>query len=51
MIVIEAKEMRDTIEYTIFLDYSEAVVFMVLLTPRSKEHEYKKKLEWIAEKW
>lgn len=50
MRVIDAKEMNDTIEYTIFLDYLEVVVFMVLLTPRSKEHEYKKKLEWIAEK-
>jgi len=48
--VIDAIEMNDTIEYTIFLDYSDIVIFMTLLTPRLKETEYLKKLEWIAQK-
>lgn len=48
--VIDAKEMGATIEYTIFLDYPEVIIYMTLLTPRDKESAYLKKLEWIAQK-
>jgi hypothetical protein len=50
MRVIDAQEMNNTIEYTIFLDYRETVIFMTLLTPRSKQKDYLRKLEWIVEK-
>lgn len=50
MRVIDAKEMGNTIEYTLFLDFPEVIISMTLLTPRIKEHEYVKKLEWIAQK-
>lgn len=48
--VIDAEEMNSTIEYTIFLDYPNVIIYMTLLTPRAKEKEYLKKLEWIAQK-
>lgn len=50
MRVIDAKEMGKTIEYTLFLDYPGVILYMTLLSPRAKEHQYVKKLEWIAEK-
>ena len=42
--------MGNTIEYTIFLDYPNVILFMTLLTDRTKEKAYLKKLEWIAQK-
>lgn|SRR3990167_347031 len=48
--VIDAIEMGDTIEYTIFLDYPNVVLYMTLLTKRSEEKRSLRKLEWIAEK-
>lgn len=48
--VIDAEQMGDTIEYTMFLDFSTVILFMVSLTPRKKENSYLKKLEWVAEK-
>ena len=48
--IIDAEEMGSTIEYTIFLDYQNVILYMSLLTPRDKEKHYLKKLEWIAQK-
>lgn len=48
--IIEAEEMRDTVEYSLFLDYPGVVLFLVLLTTKSEEHENVKRLEWIAQK-
>lgn len=48
--LIDAVEMRNTIDYTIFLDYPNVIIFMTLLTDRSKDKQYLKKLEWIAQK-
>jgi hypothetical protein len=48
--VIDAIEMGKTIEYTIFLDYPNVILYMTLLTNRTKEKTYLKKLEWIAQK-
>ena len=48
--VVDAVEMGDTIEHTVFLDFPTVVIFLTLLTPRSKETEYTQKLRWICEK-
>ena len=48
--VIDAVEMGDTIEHTVFLDFPTVVIFLTLSTPRSKESEYTQKLRWICEK-
>ena len=48
--VIDAAEMGNTIEYTIFLDYPRVIIYLTLLSDRSKEKSYLKKLEWIAQK-
>ena len=48
--VVDAVEMGDTIEHTVFLDFPTVVIFLTLLTPRSKEAEYTQKLRWICEK-
>lgn len=48
--VIYAAEMGKTIDYTIFLDYPNVILFMTLLTESSKKKQYLKKLEWIAQK-
>lgn len=50
MRVVETKEVPNTLEYTIFMDFGEVIIFMTLLTPRDKEERYRKKLEWIAER-
>lgn len=50
MRVIDAEEMGNTIEYTIFLDYPNVIIYLTLLTYRNKEKQYIKKLEWIAQK-
>lgn len=50
MRVIDAKEMKSTIEYTLFLDYPEVIIYLTLLTPKAQEGKYIKKLEWIGEK-
>jgi hypothetical protein len=39
-----------TLEYTLFLDFPDVIIFIVLLTPTSKEREYLKKLEWVGQK-
>ena len=48
--VIDAVEMGDVIEHTVFLDFPTVIIFLTLLTPRSKETEYTQKLRWICEK-
>lgn len=48
--VIDAEEMNELIEYSMFLEYPNVIIFIVLFTPRSKEAEYLKKLEWLTEK-
>ncbi len=48
--VIDAVEMGKTIEYTIFLDYPNVIIYMTLLAHRSEEKTCRKKLEWIAQK-
>lgn len=48
--VIDAEEMKSTIEHAIFLDYQSVIICITLLTPRIKEKQYLKKLEWIAQK-
>lgn len=48
--VIDAAEMGNKIEYTIFLDYPNVIICLTLLSDRSKEKPYLKKLEWIAQK-
>ncbi|WP_108126185.1 restriction endonuclease [Saccharospirillum mangrovi] len=50
MRVIEAPLMGNSIDYTIFLDFKESVIFMTLITYKDKEDRYVKKLEWIAQK-
>ncbi len=50
MRVIDTMEMGNTIEYTIFLDYPNVIIYLSLLTNREKENQYLKKLEWIAQK-
>ena len=48
--VIDAAEMGNTIEYTIFLDYPNVIIYLTLLSDRSNEKSYLKKLEWITQK-
>ena len=48
--VIESVTMGKIVEYTIFLDYPNVVIFMTLLANYSVEKQYLKKLEWIAQK-
>jgi hypothetical protein len=48
--VIDAVEMNGNIDYTIFLDYPNVIIFMTLITHCSEEKDCLKKLEWIAEK-
>ncbi len=48
--VIDAVEMGNTIEYTMFLDYPNVIIYLTLLTNREKEKQYLKKLEWISQK-
>jgi len=50
MRVVERAEVPDTLEFTIFMDFPEVIIFMTLLTPRDKSDSYVKKLEWIAER-
>ncbi len=50
MRVIDAAEMGSTIEYTVFLDYQNVIIYLTLFTVRDKEKQYIKKLEWIAQK-
>jgi hypothetical protein len=50
--VVDSSEMQDckTLEYTLFLDFPDVIIFIVLLTPASKEREYLNKLEWAGQK-
>jgi hypothetical protein len=48
--VIDAVEMGKTIEYTVFLDFQNVIIYMTLLTNRSDEKNCIRKLEWIARK-
>lgn len=50
MRVIDAPELGDYLDYTIFLNYKEFVFFLCAVTPRKKENDYLRKLKWIAEK-
>jgi hypothetical protein len=47
---LEADEIPNTIESTVFIDFPDIIVYLNLLAPRSKHSEYLKKLYWIAEK-
>jgi hypothetical protein len=48
--VIEAEEVQKTLDYTLFLDYPEVVIFLTLMTPTSNAESYRRKLEWVGEK-
>jgi Restriction endonuclease len=50
--VVDSPKMQSckTLEYTLFLDFQDVIIFIVLLTPTSKEREYLKKLEWVGQK-
>ncbi|WP_404790367.1 restriction endonuclease [Altericista sp. CCNU0014] len=50
--IVNSAKMQDckTLEYTLFLDFIDVVIFLVLLTPINKEREYVKKLEWVGQK-
>jgi len=48
---LEAEEMRDTIESTLFLDFPKVIIYINLLAPSSKHTDYLKKLYWIGEKF
>lgn len=50
MRVVDTAEMGNTIEYTIFLDYPNVIIYLTLLTHRDRKKLYVKKLEWIAQK-
>ncbi len=50
MRIIEAQQMKNTIEHTIFLDFPTVIIFLTLLSPIEKQEQYVKKLEWIAQK-
>lgn len=47
---LETEDNPNTIESTLFLDFSDVVIYLVLLAPRAKHSEYLKKLRWVAEK-
>jgi hypothetical protein len=48
--IVDCNQMQDcnSLEYTLFMDYEDVVIILVLLTPSSKSKEYVKKLEWLA---
>ncbi len=46
----EISEHYGGLEYSIFIDFGEFILFLVLLAPIDKSDEYLKKLKWIAEK-
>ncbi|MHC4088879.1 MAG: restriction endonuclease [Planctomycetota bacterium] len=48
--VTEAEEFAGTLDYTLFLDFPEVVIFLTLLTPTDKAEAYRRKLEWVGEK-
>ena len=48
--VIESVTMGEIVDYTIFLDYPNVIIFMTLLANHSVEKQHLKKLEWIAKK-
>jgi hypothetical protein len=48
--ILEAPDLKHTLEFTLFLDFPEVILFLNLLTPRSKEKSYRRKLEWVAQK-
>ena len=48
--VLDTQELGNRMEYTLFLDFPEVILFFNLLTPRVKADEYRRKLEWIGEK-
>lgn len=47
---LEADEIPNTVESTLFLDFPEVIIYLNLLAPRTRHSEYLKKLYWIAEK-
>jgi Restriction endonuclease len=48
--VVDSEQMQDcnTLEYTLFMDYKDVVIVIVLLAPLRKSKDYLKKLEWIG---
>jgi hypothetical protein len=50
MRVIERAEVKDLIEYTLFLDFPEVIISLTLISPKTKSNNYLKKLEWTGEK-
>lgn len=50
MRVIDAPELGEFLDYTVFLNYEEFVFFLCAITPRKKEKDYIRKLKWTAEK-
>jgi hypothetical protein len=47
---LEAAEIPNTIESTLFLEFPKVIIFINLLAPISKHTDYLKKLYWIGEK-
>lgn len=41
---------KNTLDYTLFLDFPEVIIFLTLLAPLNKSSDYLKKLEWVCEK-
>jgi hypothetical protein len=48
--VIETSELEPRLDYTLFLDYPDVVVFLTLLAPHDRARLYLQKLEWVGEK-
>tara|TARA_R110002096_G_scaffold364118_1_gene557185 strand:- start:94 stop:1002 length:909 start_codon:yes stop_codon:yes gene_type:complete len=48
--VLEAKEMNNTVEHTLFLDFPDVIIFINLLSPTGQEADQLRKLEWLGEK-
>jgi len=48
--LLDTVELEPRVDFTLFLDFPEIVLFLTLLAPRDKAGIYRKKLEWIAEK-
>jgi hypothetical protein len=47
---LEASELRDTCESTLFLDFDDHIIYLNLLAPLAKRETYFRNLLWISEK-
>ncbi len=46
--ILEAEEIPNTVDCTLFLDFPEVILFITLLSPKNKLSDYLKKLEWVG---